>query len=231
MEWRNYYMDVMFLPLALVMIVAYHLWLWHKTQTRPFFTTFGRDAHGRRLWVIAMIKDIDKKNIVAVQSLRNLIMGSTLMATSCILVCAGLGAVISSTYSIKKPINDTVFGAHGELMVGLKYAILLAMFSFSFLCHTFSIGFLNQLNILICTPQHVKSIVTSEYLSEILEKSILLNMVGNRLFYSALSLLLWIFGPLLAFLSSMALVIIFYNLDFLTGDCNNDVDNFIPNDV
>nr|KYP56090.1 hypothetical protein KK1_002320 [Cajanus cajan] len=76
MEWRNYYMDVMLVPLGLVMMVAYHVWLWHKTQTQPFSTTFGRDAHGRRLWVPAMIKDIDKKNIVAVQSLRNLIMGS-----------------------------------------------------------------------------------------------------------------------------------------------------------
>ncbi|XP_020209064.1 uncharacterized protein LOC109794001 [Cajanus cajan] len=206
MEWRNYYMDVMLVPMGLVMMVAYHVWLWHKTQTQPFSTTFGRDAHGRRLWVPAMIKDIDKKNIVVVQSLRNLIMGSTLMATTSILICASLGAIIHSTYSVKKPINDTIFGAHGKFMVGLKYATLLAMFTFSLLCHTFSIGFLNQVNILICTP-HVKSSVTSEYLTQLLGKAILLNTMGNRIFYSALPLLLWIFGPVLTFFSSMAMVL------------------------
>ncbi|XP_020225232.1 uncharacterized protein LOC109807117 [Cajanus cajan] len=223
MEWRNYYMDVMFVPLGLVMIIAYHIWLWHKTRTQPFTTTFGRHAHGCRLWVPTMTKDIDKKNLVAVQSLRNLIMGSTLMATSAILMCAGLGAVISSTYSVKTPINDTIFGAHGKFMVGLKYAILLTMFSFSFLCHTFSNGFLNQVNILISTPQHVNSLVTSEYVTQLLVKAILLNSVGNRLFYSALSLILWIFGPVLAFFSSMAMVLILYNLDFLVGNNNTGI--------
>ncbi|KAH1043222.1 hypothetical protein GmHk_09G026259 [Glycine max] len=98
-------MDVMFVPSGLVILLAYHVWLWHKSRTQPFTTTFGRDADGRRLWVPAMMKDIDKKNIVSVQSLRNVIMGSTLMATTAILICAGLGTVISSTYSVKNVIN------------------------------------------------------------------------------------------------------------------------------
>ncbi|KAL2999157.1 hypothetical protein AAZX31_09G144300, partial [Glycine max] len=202
-------MDVMFVPSGLVILLAYHVWLWHKSRTQPFTTTFGRDADGRRLWVPAMMKDIDKKNIVSVQSLRNVIMGSTLMATTAILICAGLGTVISSTYT------------HGDFIVGMKYATLLAIFLSSFLCHTFSIGFLNQVNILICTPQDVKSLVTSEYLTQLLDKAIILNTVGNRLFYSALPLLRWIFGPVLTFLSSMAMVIILYNLDFLAGNGNN----------
>ncbi|TKY44988.1 hypothetical protein E2542_SST31272 [Spatholobus suberectus] len=231
MGWRNYYMDVIFVPFGLVIILAYHVWLWHKSQSQPSTTTFGRDAVGRRRWVPAMMKDIDKKNIVAVQSLRNLIMGSTLMATTAILICAGLGAVVSSTYSVKKVINDTIFGAHGEFMVGLKYAILLVVFSFSFLCHTFSIGFLNQVNILICTPQDVKSLVTPEYLTELLGKAILLNTVGNRLYYSALSLLLWIFGPVLTFFSSIAMVLVLYNLDFVAGNSNSSVEDFIPSGI
>ncbi|RDX60722.1 hypothetical protein CR513_61112, partial [Mucuna pruriens] len=231
MEWRNYYMDAMFMPFQLVIIIAYHVWLWHKTRTQPFTTTFGREADGRRLWVPTMMKNIEKMSIVVIQSLRNVLMGSSLMATTSVLICAGLGAVISSTYSVKKPINDTIFGARGEFMVGLKYAILLVTFSISFLCHTFSIGFLNQLNILICTPQDAKSLVTSEYLTQLLEKAMLLNTVGNRLFYSALSLLLWIFGPVLTFLSSMTMLIIFYNLDFLPGNTNSSPEDFIPNDV
>lgn len=113
----------------------------------------------------------------------------------------------------------------------MKYATLLAIFLSSFLCHTFSIGFLNQVNILICTPQDVKSLVTSEYLTQLLDKAILLNTVGNRLFYSALPLLLWIFGPVLTFFSSMAMVLILYNLDFLAGNGNNRVENCIPNDL
>ncbi|KAF8400183.1 hypothetical protein HHK36_013479 [Tetracentron sinense] len=173
------------------------------------------NAAGRRLWVSAMMKDNDKKNILAVQTIRNAIMGSTLMATTSILLCSGLAAIVSSTYSVKKPLNDSVFGAHGEFMMAMKYVTLLLIFLFSFLCHSLSIRFMNQVNFLINSPQD--SIVTPEYVSELLEKGFTLNTVGNRLFYAALPLLLWIFGPVMVFLCSVTMVPVLYNLDFVVG--------------
>jgi uncharacterized membrane protein len=217
MEWKKCYLDVILVPLGFLLTIAYHFWLWHKVRTQPLTTILGTNATGRRFWVSAMMKDNDKKNILAVQSLRNTIMGSTLMATTSILLCAGLAAVISSTYSVKKPLNDTVFGAHGEFMVALKYVTLLTIFLFSFFCHSSSIRFINQVNILINTPPDPRNIVTPEYVSELLEKGFLLNTVGNRLFYMALPLLLWIFGPVLVFLCSITLVPVLYNLDFVFG--------------
>jgi hypothetical protein len=59
------------------------------------------------------------------------------------------------------------------------------------------------------------SLVTPSYVSEILERGFTLNTVGNRLFYSALPLLLWIFGPVLVFLCSLTMVPLLYNLDFV----------------
>ncbi|KAK7291249.1 hypothetical protein RIF29_06236 [Crotalaria pallida] len=195
------------------------MWLWQKILTQPYTTIFGIDMDGRRLWVPTMMKDIDKKSIVAVQAIRNMIMGSTLMATTSILLCAGMGSLLSSTYGVKKPINDYfILGAQGEFVVALKYASLLAIFSLSFLCHTQSIRFLNQLNILICIPQDVMSLVTPAYLREILEKASILYIVGNRLCCAGLSLLLWIFGPVLAFLSLVAMVALLYNLDYVAGN-------------
>lgn len=143
-------------------------------------------------------------------------MGSTLMATTSILLCAGLAAVISSTYSAKKALNDQVYGANGEFMVSLKYVTVLTIFLFSFFCHSLSIRFLNQASILICCPMN--SLLTPEYLCELLEKGSVLNTVGNRLFYAAIPLLLWIFGPLLVFLSSATMVPVLYKLDFLSSN-------------
>ncbi|MBA0810740.1 hypothetical protein Gohar_002700, partial [Gossypium harknessii] len=131
MEWRSCYLDMILVPLGFLTIIFYHCWLWYKVKTQPLSTIFGTNASGRRFWVSDMIKDNEKKNIVAVQTLRNTIMGSTLMATTSILLCAGLAAVISSTYSVKKPLNDSIFGAHGELMVSLKYVTILCIFLFS----------------------------------------------------------------------------------------------------
>ena len=175
-------------------------------------------------------QDNEKKNILAVQTLRNTIMGSTLMATTSILLCSGLAAVISSTYSVKKPLNDTVYGAHGEFMVALKYVTLLTIFLFSFMCHSLSIRFINQVNILINSPQEPTSLVTPEYVSALLEKGYLLNTAGNRLFYAALPLVLWIFGPVLVFLCSATMVPVLYNLDFVSSSSTDKTKMDIGNE-
>ncbi|XP_072983414.1 uncharacterized protein [Typha latifolia] len=216
MEWRKSYLDVILVPLALLFPILYHVWLSHMVRSRPHQTIIGINSIGRRRWVLAMMKDNEKKNILAVQSIRNAIMGGTLMATTSILLCSGLAAVISSTYSIKKPLNDTVFGAHGEFMLSLKYVTLLLIFLFAFLCYSLSIRFLNQVNFLINTPSGDDAgPVSQDYICDLLEKGFTLNAVGNRLFYAALPLLLWIFGPVLAFLCSAALIPILYILDIV----------------
>lgn len=217
MEWREYYWDLVLVPLGLLISLAYHAWLWYNVRAYPLSTIIATNAAARRFWVRAIIKDNEKKNILAVQTLRNTIMGSTLMATTSILLSAGLAAVLSSTYSIKKPLSDALFGGgHGDFILACKYVTILCFFLFSFLCHSLSIRFINQVNILInvasADDHHV---VSPGYVSDLLEKGFLLNTVGNRLFYTALPLLLWIFGPLLVFLSSAAILPVLYNLDFV----------------
>ncbi|EOA17340.1 hypothetical protein CARUB_v10005623mg [Capsella rubella] len=220
MEWRECYLDVILVPLGLMVYAAYHVYLWHKLRTQPLTTIIGTNARARRFWVASIIKDNEKKNILAVQTLRNCIMGSTLMATTSILLCAGLAAVISSTYAVKKPLNDVIFGARGEFMVALKYVTILTIFLFSFFSHSLSIRFINQVNILINTPfppedlEDEMMMTAEEYVAELLERGFVLNTVGNRLFYAALPLMLWIFGPVLVFLCSVVMVPLLYNLDF-----------------
>ncbi|XP_054784558.1 uncharacterized protein LOC129291272 [Prosopis cineraria] len=222
MEWEKYYLDAILVPLGFVITISYYVWLWHNVRTQPFSTTIRINSHIRRIWVPSFLKDLEKKNILAVLCLRNLTMGCTLMATTSIVLSAGLATVISSIYSVKKPLNDAVYGTdeHNEYLSSLKYVIILTFFIFSFFCHCLSIRMFSQLSTLICTPRDdvvVASLVTPNYLTDLLEKGSLLNTVGNRLFYSALPLLLWIFGPILVFLCNIAILSVLYNLDFVGG--------------
>ncbi|KAH1097517.1 hypothetical protein J1N35_014438 [Gossypium stocksii] len=139
------------------------------------------------------------------------------MATTSILICAGLVVVINSTYNVKRPLNDSIFRAHSEFMVSLKYITILSFFLFSFFCYSLSIQFTNQVNILINSPQDPASVITSKYVSKLLEKVFILNTVDSRLVYTALPLLLWIFGPFLIFLCYFTLIHVLYNLDLVLG--------------
>ncbi|GLJ10588.1 hypothetical protein SUGI_0131190 [Cryptomeria japonica] len=215
MEWKKGYLDLILVPLALMCGLVYHFLLWYRVKNHPLQTTIGVNSIGRRIWMQSMIKNNERNNIIAVQTLRNSIMGSTLMATTCILLCSGLAAMISSTYSVKKPLNDKTYGAHGELMVSLKYVTILVVFIFSFFCHSLSIRFLNQVTYLVNTIQWQSPVVTADYVSELFERGFIFNNIGNRLFYLGFPLLLWTFGPILVFVSSVAILPVLYHLDYI----------------
>ncbi|XP_028783194.1 uncharacterized protein LOC114739308 [Neltuma alba] len=230
MGWKKYYLDEILVPVGFVITITYYVWLWHKVRTQPSTTTFGINSRIRRIWVPSILKDLDKKNVLAVLCLRNLMMGCALMATTSIVLSAGLATVISSIYSVKKPLNDAVYGGdYSEFLVSLKYVTILAFFIFCFFCHCLSLRSFSQLSTLICTPPPAgddvvaASVVTPQYLTQLLEKGTVLNTVGNRLFYSALPLLLWIFGPVFVLLCNIAILAVLYHLDFVGGSYDGKV--------
>jgi uncharacterized membrane protein len=265
MAWRDSYLDVVLIPLAVLFPVVYHLWLWRAVRRSPLSSTVGISTAARRLWVFSMMKVIlwctisavgisaaawtisaslssqssshliifpcstmvcvdvqnnEKQAILVVQSVRNVLMGSTLVATTSILFCTGVAAVLSSTYAVKKPLSDAVFGAHGEYMMALKYIVLLTIFLLAFLCHSLAICTLNQASFLVnaLSPSpalHNLPLVTRDYVADVMERGFLLNLAGNRLFFAGAPLLLWIFGPVLPCICSMAMIPILYNIDMI----------------
>jgi uncharacterized membrane protein len=265
MAWRDGYLDVVLIPLAVLFPVVYHLWLWRAVRRSPLSSTVGISTAARRLWVFSMMKVIlwctisavgisaaawtisaslssqssshliifpcstmvcvdvqnnEKQAILVVQSVRNVLMGSTLVATTSILFCTGVAAVLSSTYAVKKPLSDAVFGAHGEYMMALKYIVLLTIFLLAFLCHSLAICTLNQASFLVnaLSPSpalHNLPLVTRDYVADVMERGFLLNLAGNRLFFAGAPLLLWIFGPVLPCICSMAMIPILYNIDMI----------------
>lgn len=55
MEWRKCYLDVILVPSALLISIAYHLYLWLTVRSHPHRTTIGVNASVRLYWVNAML--------------------------------------------------------------------------------------------------------------------------------------------------------------------------------
>jgi uncharacterized membrane protein len=180
-------------------------------------------------------QDNEKKAVLTVQSIRNVLMGSTLVGTTSVLLCTGVAAVLSSTYAVKKPLSDAVFGAHGETMTALKYVVLLSTFLLAFLCHSLAICTLNQATFLVNAlsppspdaPLRLPA-VDRDYVVGVLERGFLFNLVGNRLFFAGAPLLLWIFGPVLPCLCSAGMVPMLHSIDMVEHaekkSCNGEAD-------
>ncbi|KAJ1269169.1 hypothetical protein BS78_07G189900 [Paspalum vaginatum] len=224
MAWSDSYLDVVLIPLAVLFPAVYHLWLWRAVRRSPLNFTIGISAAARRIWVFSMMKNNEKQAVLVVQSVRNVLMGSTLVGTTSILFCTGVAAVLSSTYAVKKPLSEAVFGAHGEYMMALKYAAILAVFLLAFLCHSLAICTLNQasflVNALSPSPAIRLPAVTGDYVADVMERGFRLSLAGNRLFFAGAPLLLWILGPVLPCLCSVVMLPVLYNMDVV--ECAED---------
>lgn len=211
---REQLLDYTLVPLGLLIMVAYHVWLLHKIIKTPTKTIVGIHAINRRLWVHAMMEDTPKNGVLAVQTMRNNIMASTLLATTAITLSSVI-AVLMTSRSNGKALG-IVFGDKSQIGFSLKFFSILVCFLLAFLLNVQSIRYYSHASILINVPfkKMASPYLTSEYVGRTVNRGGYFWSLGLRAFYFSLPLFLWIFGPIPMFCSCFSLVILFYFLDF-----------------
>src|SRR5512139_1031736 len=75
-------------PLSAGIIAAYYVFLNIKVRNNPTYTIHGVNALARSLWVEHIMRNASK-DVMAVQTLRNWIMGASLMASTAALLIIG----------------------------------------------------------------------------------------------------------------------------------------------
>jgi len=70
-----------------VVFTVYHVHLYVKVHRAPLTTAIGVTNHARQMWVEGIIRD--KRDILAVQTLRNQVMAATFLASTAILISLG----------------------------------------------------------------------------------------------------------------------------------------------
>ncbi|MCO5570309.1 hypothetical protein L7F22_024027 [Adiantum nelumboides] len=180
--------DAVLVPASIGLLVAYHIFLFYKVRTQPMQTLMGINHKARRLWVYDMLIENHKKNVLAVQTLRNSIMESTLMATTAVLLTAGLATYFSFANNLKQLPGDSRGGlappfslssptSIGTLTGTIKTFAVLSCFMVSFLCHTQSIRFINHVNYMVNIP--MDHLITPDYVADLMEHGTSLYSIGS----------------------------------------------------
>ena len=86
MSTISLYETILVISTAAVFFV-YHLHLYLKVHQDPLTTAIGVTNHARQMWVGGIIRD--KRDILAVQTLRNQVMAATFLAFTAILISLG----------------------------------------------------------------------------------------------------------------------------------------------
>lgn len=186
--------------------------------------------------------------VLAVQSLRNNIMASTLMASTAIMLSSVIAVLMTNSGGWPSRLQEgrakLVVGDASELGLTIKFFSILACFLLAFLFEVQSVRYYSHSSILINVPitgsgakaasggqeLRLRRKITPEFVAGMLDKGNYFWSLGLRAMYLSFPLFLWIFGPVPMFVCCCVLVFLLYFLD-MSGDGESETASAAPEAV
>lgn len=204
--------ELILILLTGLILLIYHIRLVHKVRTSPMTTAVGITNQLRRDWVQTVMEE--KRDILAVQTLRNWVMAANFLASTAIIISLGIIGVsfrAEKFWEISDALN--VFGTHSEVVWSIKLMVLIIDFFVAFFNFTLAIRYYNHASFAINVSPARDPIVTFETVSDIINHGALHYTIGMRGFYMAVVFALWLFGPTWMLIGTIILVAVLYELD------------------
>lgn len=159
--------EVMLVLSAALVIIAYHTHLYTKVRRDPLKTAVGITNHARQMWVKGVIRE--KRDIMAVQTLRNQVMAATFLASTAILISLG-----SFSAAFRPGVFDGI--SHGLNLLGtktetlwmFKLMLLGILFFVTFFNFTLAIRYYNHAGFMINTFEQSDATVSAEAVTQVI---------------------------------------------------------------
>ena len=205
-------LEIIVTGLSVLVVGIYHLHLYVKIRRRPETTAVGMTNLMRQQWVQTIMAD--RRDILAVQTLRNWVMASSLLASTAILIALGVLNVAvrpSGFQEITHALN--IAGTRSETLWVLKLLLLVVDFFLAFFNFTLAIRYFNHAGYGLGLPDQHKGLASHEFVADVVNHASLHYSIGMRCYYLAIPLALWIFGPTWMLMGAAILVIVLFRLD------------------
>ena len=204
--------EIVLAAVAILILLGYHLHLAHQVRTAPLTTSIGLTNRLRRDWVKTVMAE--RRDLLAVQTLRNWVMASSFLASTAILIGLGLTSALFKTETISAAAQALNFlGTKGQSLWLIKLMILMVDFFYAFFNFTLSIRYYNHASFAINVPTSVDPVVTHEAVTKMINHGTAHYTLGMRSYYLAVPFTLWIFGPTWLLVGTIILVVVLYKLD------------------
>jgi uncharacterized membrane protein len=195
-----------------ILLAAYHLHLICRIRRYPMTTAVGITNHVRRKWVESVMHE--KRDIMAVQTLRNLVMAANFLASTAILVSLGLlGAGFRPGIYTELSHALNLAGAPSEGLWMFKLLILAVLFFSAFFNFTLAIRYYNHAGLMINISESHDPDISAASVAEVFNHGALHYTMGMRGYYLSIPMVLWLFGPLWMLAGTITLIGLLYRLD------------------
>jgi uncharacterized membrane protein len=198
----------------MLLIIAYHLFLRRKVRKDPTYTVQAINRIARTAWVETIMQD-GKKDILAVQTLRNSTMAATFLASTSVLLIIGVltlseqGGKLEATWHAL----NMVGAKHPELWMTKLIFLLLDLFA-AFFSFAMSIRVFNHVGYMINVPLGLNhKMITPAHVATHLNRAGGFYSIGMRAYYFLVPLVFWLFGPHFMLVSTVGLLLVLYRID------------------
>ncbi len=208
----QYAYDLYSFAASVLLIIIYHLFLRRKVKRNPTYTVQTINTIARTAWVETIMRD--KKDILAVQTLRNSTMAATFLASTSVLLIIGV-LTLSESDKLQTSwhVLNLVGAKHPELWLVKILSLLLDLFV-AFFSFSMSIRIFNHVGYMINVPLELKhKMITPAHVATHLNRAGNFYSIGMRAYYFTVPLVFWLFGPHFMFISTIGLLIALYRID------------------
>ncbi len=211
---REFGVDALAFLASACLVAAYYVTLVARTRRDPTSSIHGVNELARSLWVKSVMGN-PGKDIMAVQTLRNFVMGATLMATTAAFLILGTLTLTGQAESISRSwhVSSGYGSSSAELWI-FKVLCLLAVFITAFFAFAMAIRLANHVVFMVNVPgPWPHAALTPEMVASRLNRAGGHFAAGMRAFFFAVPLVFWLFGPVFLVVASVGLVIALHRLD------------------
>lgn len=202
--------------LSVLMVAGYYARHRREAEKNPRYSIHKVNAVARRLWTENVMSH-SGKDVMAVQTLRNFIMVSIMMATTASMLIIGTLTLTGQAENITRTWHIIgMGGSHSANLWIFKVMCLLVDFIVAFFSYTFSMRQATHVLFMINVPEAGYSQYMELSPDRVAGKLISAgNMiaVGMRAFLFAIPLVFWLFGPVFLFLATIGLIVTLYQID------------------
>jgi uncharacterized membrane protein len=208
----TYIYDLAGFTASALLIIVYHLFLRRKVKKDPAYTVQAINRIARTAWVESIMND--KRDILAVQTLRNSTMAATFLASTAVLMLIGIltlsgGGKMEATWHVLNIVGAT----YPELWLIKLICLLLDMFV-AFFSFSMSIRVYNHVGYMINVPLALNHrMITPAHVATHLNRAGKFYSIGMRAYYFSVPLVFWLFGPHFMFIATIGLLMVLYRID------------------
>ena len=195
------------------MVLAYQQYLRWRTRRDPASSAQDVMLAARAAWVESVMRE--RRDILAVQTLRNSTMSASFMASTAVLLIIGVLTLSAQGDKLSGTWHALNFLGHaGAEMWLFKLLMMLFDLLFAFFSFSMSVRIFHHIGYLINVPLDKGSeALQIRQVGAQFNRAGIYYRIGMRAYYFTVPLLFWLFGPLWLLGATMAMVFFLFHLD------------------